>query len=340
MQLRDKLFGFRNMDGSAVPGNVAELFRVRLGGSEQWVSARGLDLSKPVILFLHGGPGSSEMPLIRKYLSPLERDFIVIAWDQRGAGKSYGAGKDRSAMRVSRFVEDARELCEYLKGRFRKDKVFVVGHSWGSLLGVLLVRKYPELFYAYAGIGQCVDMPANEVLSYDFTLGEALRKGNEKAISQLRKIGRPPYPFDSEGRWFHSLCTERKWLGYFGGALFGKRGYKAYFGDYLRSAEYSLADCVNWIRGNVDSIRALWGEVMAHNLKEEALDFSVPVYLFEGRHDYNTPFELVREYYDLIRAPAKGLYWFEDSAHCPCFEEPELFMKRLREAFLGGGLPR
>jgi pimeloyl-ACP methyl ester carboxylesterase len=143
-----------------------------LGGQEQWILIRGMDIVKPIILFLHGGPGTANMSLLRKYTDELEQHFIVVTWDRRGGGKSYQAINPHSSMTIDRFVLDTGELTQLLCHRFNQNKIFLVGHSWGSLIGILSIQKYPDLYHAYIGIGQLANMQENEQISYDWTLAD------------------------------------------------------------------------------------------------------------------------------------------------------------------------
>jgi pimeloyl-ACP methyl ester carboxylesterase len=150
-------------NGKAVPGSIALLEKKKIGGVDQWLLIRGKSIDNPILLFLHGGPGSAEWPLVRRYNSDLENHFIIAYWEQRGAGKSFRKGIP--GLNVAQFISDTREIIEYLKMKFAKNKVFMIGHSWGSLIGILTAQKLPELFSAYIGIGQFVNEKANEEIS-------------------------------------------------------------------------------------------------------------------------------------------------------------------------------
>lgn len=173
-------------------GGIDSIENVRLGGLEQWIQIRGRDKSKPILLFLHGGPGFPNMPFAHLN-AELERHFVVVQWDQRGAGKSYSRSIPDESMRVAQFVGDAHELVQLLLARFGARRCYLVAHSWGSLLGAQLVAQYPELFVAYVGIGQAVDLPQTEQVLYQFALDFARRDDNQNAIADLERIGPPPH---------------------------------------------------------------------------------------------------------------------------------------------------
>ncbi len=309
---------------------ISSIESVELGNVKQWLLIRGADADAPLLLFLHGGPGSPEMPIMPHYTSGLEDHFVVVHWDQRGAGKSYHVSIPEDSMNIEQFVSDAYELTQMLRLRFDKEKIYLVGHSWGSMMGVLLIKQYPELFHAYVGIGQVVDLKRNESISYLFTLDEAYKRNNKTAIRELEGIGPPPYAKHSY------LVTQRKWLVKFGGALYGKKGYGEQVKVALAAPEYGPVDYLKFIHGGNSSTKLMWEEMQGCNFIEQAPRLEVPVYFFAGRHDYNTPFELVEEYYEMLDAPAgKHLVWFENSAHSPNLEEPRRFIKVMVEQVLG-----
>jgi pimeloyl-ACP methyl ester carboxylesterase len=322
----------RDAHGNVVPGGLASLETVRLGGDEQWISIRARDLGAPLLLFLHGGPGSPEIPLTRYFLTDLEEHFIFVNWDQRGAGKSFAAGTPEK-MTIDRFVEDTRELSELLLKRFHREKLYILGHSWGSLLGVLTVTRYPDLFYAYGGIGQYVEGASNEREAHRFALQQARDTGNEEAIGELTAIEGYPRPIDAEGRWFTELQTNRRWLTRFHAVCYSEEAFNGLAGVYLGAQEYSFVDIVNFVLGDIQSNRLLWPQIFAHDLAREAPRFKVPVYFFLGLHDYITPSTLAARYFTLLQAPEKRLYWFTSSAHCPNYEEPQAFQDAVVESF-------
>jgi len=307
------------------PNGIASLEKVKLGGVEQWILIRGQDRSNPVLLFLHGGPGSPEMPLEHHFGAGMEEHFVVVHWDQRGAGKSYSRKIPAETMNTEQFISDTHELVELLRKRLGAEKIYLVGHSWGTLLGTRVVQRYPELFYAYIGIGQCVDMERNEAISYQFVLTEAEKRGNQKALRQLKKIGPPPY------RNIRELARERIWVVKFGGWAYHEEGKWKYLKIALQAPEYSATDFLKYELGSSFSAKHMWPkEIMKVDFLNQVPKLDVPVYFFEGRHDYNTPWELVQEYYDKLDAPkGKRLVWFDNSAHGLDYEEPEKFVEEL-----------
>jgi len=245
----------------------------------------------------------------------LEKHFIVVNWDQRGAGKS-GRKADSSTMNLTQFVEDTHELITYLLSRFGQKKLFLTGHSWGSILGVLTAHKHPENIYAYLGISQLVHIEWNEQISYAYALEKAREANHQKAIAALSKIGAPPYPN------FKAMMEQRKWLLKFLPMELSS--------DYLLraiplSTEYRLIDWFFFFKNVLWSNKVLWDEFLAVNLFETVPALSVPVYLCEGSHDYQAPFELAEQYIERLKAPLKEIFWFEHSGHSPHLSESKRF---------------
>lgn len=307
-------------DGVTAADSIAELEKLKLGGIEQYVLIRGKNKNNPVILFLHGGPGSAQIGFVSKYISRLEDEFIVVNWDQRGSGKSYSKSVPKETMNLEQFISDAYELVEHLCNRFNTKNIYVVGHSWGSLLGSMLVSRYPERFKVYIGMGQVINMNDNEKISYRYVLEEAKKANNHKAVKALGRIGEPPYKNEMK-----DLMTQRKWLGKFKGAVYEKKLIREFAMALLISPEYSLLNVFTWFSGNKFSVKYMWSELLKFDIYRDVPEFKVPVYFCTGRHDYNTPFELSYRYYETLNAPHKEYIWFERSAHSPIFEEPDKF---------------
>lgn len=309
--------------GNPLPSGISSLEKVRLGGTDQWILVRGHNVTNPVILFLHGGPGTSDMCMLRRHLSGLEKHFIVISWDQRGAGKSFSAIHPESSMKIEQFLSDVYELTGMLCKRFNQEKIFLAGHSWGTVLGVLSVRDHPDLYHAYIGIGQIASMQENELLSYDWTLEQAKKADDTQIVNKLIEIGKPPY----SGDWQKKFITERRYLGKYGGEFHGssKGAFPAVIGSLIRGSEYTLRDKVNFFRGIFSTVRLVWPELMTVDLRKIAPVLQIPIYFILGKHDHEAPAVLAEEYFNMLDAPLKELIWFENSAHLPNIEESEKF---------------
>jgi pimeloyl-ACP methyl ester carboxylesterase len=308
---------FVGPQGELVPGSIAEIEYLRLGGLDQWVMIRGESLANPLLILLHGGPGFSETRLFRRFNAPLEKSFTVVYWDQRGTGKSFDRKIPRSSMTVEQFIADLDELVDAVCTRVGKNKVAIFGHSWGSALGVLYAARFPEKVAAYVGSGQIGDWSAGESASYAFALAEAERRNNRTALRELRAIGAPPY--DARSVW-----TERTWLQHFDGQLRVSALWN--MGRIvLGGPEASVFDLPNILRGFRFSLDAMWAEVSGLNLLKLAPALQMPVFSFLGRHDHWVPPETSVAYFDVLTAPSKRLVWFEESGHEPFVDEPAKF---------------
>lgn len=311
---------------------VASLETIELGGVEQWVLIRGRDRTNPVLLYLHGGPGSAMMPFSRRFSGRLEQHFVVVHWDQRGAGKSCSSEVPNESLTLPQYLDDTHELVQRLRHRFHAEKIYLLGHSWGSVLGTLTVQRYPELFHAYIGLGQVVSNTRGEQVSYDFVVDSAKAEGNEHALAELRKI-KPPY------RDLRELMTQRRWLSYYRGDVFSGGGKWRFAPLVVLSPEYSLREKLSYMRCLSNALEHSPKENEDLDFAESAPHLEAPVYFFAGRHDYNAPSQLVEEYLAVLEAPRKEIVWFEHSAHEIPLEEPERFQDELIDRVLADTYP-
>ena len=306
------------------PNSLAVLEQVPVNDTRQWILIRSENVTNPVVLFVHGGPGTSWLTLMRKNTQPLEKYFTIVNWDQRRAGKSFAAGRGDAEMTVDTFVDDLIALSSDLARRFQKNKILLVGHSWGSVIGVIAASRRPDLFSAYIGIGQMSRMADSELISYKWTLEQALRAEDRSSVKKLIDIGPPPY---TGKNWRSKFLTERRILGQHGGEYY--RSKSGAFGVVLRhlvfSREYTMRDRINFFRGVLQSVKALYPELSRVDLFVQVSELKMPVYFCLGRHDYEVPSVLSAEYFDALKAPRKQLVWFERSAHLPNTEEKDTF---------------
>jgi len=305
------------------PNAIAALERVSLGGAEQTILVRGRDRAKPVLLYVHGGPGFAQLPIAPGYSELLERHFVVVHWDQRGAGASC-ADTDSAALTQERIVADTIELSEQLARRFGGGKIFLLGHSWGSVVGALAVQQRPDLFYAYVGLGQVVNGRRNEELSYRFVVEEAERREDEEALAELGRI-HPPYPTPKE------LGVQRRWLAAYRGSIYATDRAREALPAALFGREYTLATRLRFFSCFQRSLERLWAGLDGFDAIAQIPRLDVPVFLFTGRHDWNTPWPLIEEWGAALAAPQVELVWFEEAGHVPPIEAPEEFQRRLIE---------
>ncbi len=310
-----------NPKGKPMPNSIAVMEKIKLGGSEEWISIRGKDLHNPVLLFLAGGPGGSQLVAARRALAGLEDRFVVVNWDQPGAGKSFDA-VDRSKLTPDRYITDTRELVLNLRQRFGKEKVYLLGESWGSALGIMVVQRYPELFHAFVGTAQMVAFLENDLICYDFALRLAAERGDTKQVEKLKQQGPPPY-YGNDVFWKSAtyLADLNNYMNQ-NPAIAG--GFNTF--QDLAGSEYGLYDKVNVVRGVLDTFGIVYQQLWDVDFRKQATRLEVPIYFLIGRHDVNASPKLTEEYFNLLTAPHKELIWFEHSGHNPWVNESAKFV--------------
>ena len=292
------------------PGSVTSLEQIRLGGVEQWILIRGWDTTKPVLLFLHGGPGMPAMYLAHDFQRALEKDFVIVHWDRRGAGKSYASGVE-GTLTVRQTLDDTYELTRLLQKRFGQKRIYLVGHSWGTYLGMLAVKEHPEYYAAYIGMGQMSMSPRREFeLQKEFLLGKGRESGDSALILNLQS---------------DSAKIRENDLFRYSAELYKATSFWPLLFVGLRAPEYTFSDAINVKKGVELVNRKMVYDVIPGPLAEHVRRIDIPIFFFLGRHDYNEPSALAAEYLDSLRCPYKRLVWFENSAHFPFYEEPEKF---------------
>ncbi|HLN00792.1 MAG TPA: alpha/beta hydrolase [Bryobacteraceae bacterium] len=310
------------------PNGISSLERARIGGIDQWIQVRGQNVNNPILLFLHGGPGIAFIPLAGAFQGPWEKSFTVVQWDQRGAGKTYASNDkelQRRTMNVAQMEQDTAEVVNYLRHRFHREKIFVLGHSWGSVLGLWLAHEHPELIYAYVGTGQVVNMEQNDATAYRDALQEARRRHNEPAIKQLESIA----PYSNADREKEGIA--RYWEGQLLGPPPGPGGFtdvRRILLDLVSAPDYSLLDDFGFIRGQSLSLDVFLPQLAKVNLTPLGADFRVPIFFFEGREDPYCRPSLVWDYFQTIQAPHKE-FVFEHAGHFPFFEDKQKFLDEL-----------
>ena len=303
------------------PNGIEELRAVEIGGIKQWISVRGRDRRNPILLFIHGGPASTEMPVNWLYQGAWEDYFTVVQWDQRGAGKT-AASNDAAAVTptitIDRMTADGEELVAHLLQHYGKRKLFVMGHSWGTVIGLNIARAHPEWLHAYIGMGQVINGPENERVGYAFALREARRSGNALAVSELEAIA--PYPGPEGSLSLQQLLVQRKWVIYFGGLTAGRTNFDYEQKARLLSPEYTAADHAAGASVGATLVQLLPGLTRLDYRDVTRLD--CPIFLVAGRRDFQTPSQIAAAWFAKLRAPAKSLFWFEHSAHMMHLEQP------------------
>lgn len=311
------------------PHGVEDLTGVQINGITQWLSIRGADSSNPILLYVHGGPGSPTMPAAWTFQRPWEDFFTVVQWDQRGTGKTYAANDFTSldaTMNLNQFVSDAEQVVQYLLRRFNQRRIFMLGHSWGSMVGLEFARRRPQLLHAYIGCGQIINSSRSERDGWEFALRSARAEKNDAAIRELEALA--PYPGPIGTLTVERISAQRKWLNYYGGLTNGRSDF-AYDADtWALSPDYTDRDVALVDKGSLYSLTHLLGAVERANF-DDLTQLHCPVFMYVGRHDYATSHEVTANWYARVRAPQKKLVWFENSSHMMMIEQPGIFLQHL-----------
>lgn len=305
-----------------------------LGGVKQFVRIRGIDRRLPFLLFLHGGPGLPATPFAG-WDAGLEEKFVMVHWDQRGAGKSFSLFGASQEFNVEQFVADARDLTQWLVRQFQCGPVVLVGHSWGSVIGAITAARYPELFSAYVGIGQVANLPESEKIAYANCYKTALELKLSGALVGLKLLGPPPYATIEESEALERLAQSVASTGY-SPACTGSFILRA-----LRSGTYSLIDLIKIPLGVRRATENLWNEIFHRvDLFTQVPRIEVPVFFILGRHDVVVSEFVAKRYFDSLSAPqGKTFIRLERSGHWPQFESPNELCEILHTRVLGAREP-
>lgn len=325
---------YYDSNGDVLVGSVSEVVRTEIGGIEQGMIIKGKNENNPILLFLHGGPGNPEYVLAKQYNIGLEDCFTVCWWDQRGSGMSYSSSIKAEDVTLEQMISDTVEVTNYLCDRFGKDKIYLMGHSWGSFLGINTVAQYPELFEAYIGIGQVTNQLESEKLGYENMMSIAELNGDKQSIKKLRK-----YSIDDADKITNDyLILRSQVMSKQGNGVFhvSESQFKDIVLPVLQASEYTLSDKYGYIIGSMFALKCPINNIQFHtNLMETVCEIDVPVYIFHGIYDRQVSYELSQQYFDILEAPQKDFYTFENSAHSPFMEEPQRFFQIITEDILG-----
>ncbi|TRW18150.1 alpha/beta fold hydrolase [Glacieibacterium frigidum] len=310
------------------PDGVQAVETVRIGGIDQVLSIRSQDVRNPVIIYFHGGPGFVEMPLDWWWGRGWDEYFTVVHWDQRNAGKTYTASgpNDPALLTPERYQRDAEEVVQWARKRFGKDRVFVLGHSWGSMLGLRLAAAHPEWLHAYIGMGQITDGRESERRGWAWAMAQAKAAGNAEAVRELTSIA--PYAVGTAPIPTASILLQRKWLNQYGGAVWRRTGAAFELAALRFAPEYSDDDVRNAFKGQPPVTQALLPQILAADLSTIGT-LKVPMILLNGRHDQSVSSDVAAEWFAKLKAPSKRLVWFERSGHHITSEEPGKLLNTL-----------
>ena len=313
-------------NGQPLSTSIASLEKVRLGGVDQWLVIRGQDVSKPVLLFLSGGPGASEAARVLRFNRELEKHFVVVIWEQRGCGKSYPSFNPPSDLTVDQYVSDTIDLTEMLRSRFDEQKIYLVGHSWGTIIGVRAAQQRPDLFHAYVGTAQMVDVLETDQMIYHMVMEHSRQTGDTQFVQTLTAQGEPPYLGKNPIQPYSALFGREYSL-----YEFPNIKSEEYRNDgdilmlMLKQPEYGWLDRVYYLLGLMDTFNVVYPQLQEMDFRSDAAQLDLPVYIVLGRNDMNNPYQIPEEYFNRLQAPSKQLTFFEDSGHGMIWEEAAKF---------------
>lgn len=319
-------------EGKPLSGSISEKIFLNINGVRQGMFIKGRDARNPVLLYLHGG-----MPdyfLTDRYPTGLEDYFTVIWWEQRGSGLSFSADAPPESVNPEQLISDALDLTNQLRKRFGQDKIYLMGHSGGTFIGIQVAARAPELFHAYIAVAQISYQLRSEQLAHDYMLQRFTAEGS---ASMARRLEAAPVgdsvPLPDAYQSLRDVAMHRLGVG-------TTRDMKSiYTGLFLRSflsRDYTLAEKINLWRGKIFSGGGLWNAQLSTDLTKQVTRLEIPVYFLHGIHDFTVSYPLAKKYFNQLDAPLKGFYTFEQSAHSPLFEEPGKMGGIIREDVLAG----
>ena len=322
---------FLNESGKPLAGSISEKLFIDINGVRQGMFIKSRNAANPVLLYLHGG-----MPdyfLTEKYPTGLENYFTMVWWEQRGSGLSCSKEIPPETMTPEQMISDTKEITNYLRRRFGKEKIYLMGHSGGTFVGIQAAAMYPELYNAYLGVAQISNQLQSEKLAYDFMLGQFRDKGDLKMVRKLEAS--PVTLANGTPRDYNAIRDIAMHSLGIGTTHDMKSVISGIFFPSLKCREYTLFEKLNmWIGKSRAGISIIWTNILATDLSEKVTELKIPVYFFEGVYDYTCSYEEAKIYFEKIKAPVKGFYIFEKSAHSPFFEEPDKMEKIIREDVL------
>jgi pimeloyl-ACP methyl ester carboxylesterase len=329
---------FRDKSRKVLKGSISEKVFVTIGGVKQGMFIRGKDVNNPVLLYLHGGPAFPNYFLIEKYNPGLEDYFTVCYWEQRGGGLSFSPEVTLESMTFNQLTSDCIEVTNYLRNRFGREKIYLMAHSGGTPVGIQAAAKNPEFFYAYIGMAQITRQVESEKIAYHFMLGEYLKEGNQKAINELKKFKLD----DSDSSvvsFYKSMIRDQSMHELGIGTMRNMRSVlKGVFIPVWMCKAYTLGEKWNIWKSKFTFLKrtTLFNQLFALNIPVQVPELKIPVYFFSGKYDLTVNYELSKAYLNQLKAPVKGFYTFENSAHSPLYEEPEKVLRILKEDVLAG----
>lgn len=324
---------FLDAAGHPLRGSVSEKIFVEINGTRQGMFIKSKNAANPVLLYVHGG--IPDYFLTQEHPTGLDDSFTVVWWEQRGAGMSNSDGISPATLTLEQLIADTEAVTQYLRARFRKQKIYLMGHSGGTFIGIQVVARYPALYEAYIGVAQMTYQLESERLAYLYMLEQFRKRGDAQMVKKLEASpvtfhgGTPAKYLEIRDGAMHRLGigTMHEMRSLVTGLLIPS----------LLFREYTLSEKVQlWRNKSRSGVSVLWDEMVATDLRQSVTKLDTRVYFLHGKHDYTVSYALARDYLDTMVAPVKGFYTFESSAHSPLFEEPAAMNRILREDVLAG----
>lgn len=303
-------------------GAISEQGYVSIGGIQQWIATRGDDDAKPAILYLHGGPGEAQSPFLQTF-APWEHDFTVVNWDQRGAGKTFEKnGEATPDLTLDRLAADAVDVTRYALNRLGKRKLILVGQSFGTILGLMAVKRAPELYYAFVGTGQVVNNALTMEYRERWAREQAVATHDEAGLKMLNDVQAL-----SVNDW-KRIGASRKWM-----MSPSDQEYLKLQADFAGAPDHPKPEAQAWVKGYGFESSKVGNESIAFDALTEALSLPVPFVLIQGQEDHVTPFEPARAYWEAVHSPGKAFAAI-DGGHYACFTDSGQFLTAMRKYVL------
>lgn len=328
---------FLDEEGNVIDGSISEKIFLDINNTTLGMYIVAKDSSKPVLLFLGGGPGIPEYFLEQEYPTGLDEKFVVCYLEYRGTSLSFDSSLDVSNMTTEQYMDDVVSTTKYLCQRFGKEKIYLMGHSFGTYIGLKTAQEYPKLYHAYIAMSQICNQVESEYLAYDYMKEQYRQAGNSKMLKMFENC---PIRDSEEAyeRYFSSSLRDNAMHDLEVGTMHDMNSViTGIFFPSLRCTVYTPMERINIWRGKSFLQKtAVASESFHFNAFEEVPSLDIPIYFLAGIYDYTCCYSLQKEYYEQIQAPVKSFYTFENSAHSPLFEERDRAIDILKEDILNG----
>ena len=333
VQSPGKVKPFLHKNEKVIKGSISQKAYVEINGVKMGMIIKSKNTSNPVLIFVHGGPGMPEHPLTKTYPTVLDEYFTVVWWDQRGSGLSYSSDISTKTMTTEQFISDTISVTNYLRKRFGQDKIYLMGHSWGSYIAIQVAAKAPELYHAYIGVGQISNQMESEKIAYEYMIKYYKATGDKKTVKKLEAT--PIETMDGLSNAYKEIRDDVMHRAGIGTTHKMKSVVSGIFMPVMQNSEYTLNEKINIWRGKVFSnSTGLNNEFYCTDLSKTITKLDIPVYFFSGVYDYTVNYSMSEAYFKKLSAPVKGFYLFKESAHSPIFEEPKKVVHIMREDVL------